>query len=208
MIWCFWICLFKKQKIIAAWKPVRIMITCLTVIQQILKGTTRESPMGITVGSDTGMTLKCFNIWWCNPTQGWHHSAGGPGWHLSPAPGGPDVPLWWKRDVSAQNTSVTETAHTREDRSQRWDATVLFQNPEGEFKQEGFLKTPNTISQGLEGRILTSLINLRRRILDSRRQNQKGKINNAGFIARSPSIKVRPYQSPPALLKCSALTGE
>lgn len=32
---------------------------------------------------------------------------GGFRWHLTTAPGGPDMPIWRKRDVSAQNTSVT-----------------------------------------------------------------------------------------------------
>lgn len=53
-----------------------------------------------------------------------------------------------------------------------------------------------------------SLRNLHWRILDCDGQNtNKGIINKASFIASSPSIKVRSYQSPPALLKCRALTG-
>lgn len=163
--------------------------------------------MGITVGSDTRMTLKCFNIWWCNPTQGWHQSVGGSGWHLTTAPGGPDVPLWWKRDVSAQSNGMTETAHTREDQSQRWDATVLFQNPEWSSSKSTRQKL-DTISRGLEGHVPNTLINLRWRILDCTRQNKKEEINKTGFITSLLSIKVRPYQSSSALLKCSALTGQ
>lgn len=110
----------------------------------------RKQPMGITVGSDTRLTLKCFNIWWRNPTKGWHRSAGGSGWHLSTATGGPDVPLWWKRDVSAQNTSVTETAHPREDQHQRWDAAVLFGSLEGSSNTSTRWKLSIQFQEGLK----------------------------------------------------------
>lgn len=69
-------------------------------------------------------------------------------------------------------------------------------------------KTLDTISGGFEGRILNSLIKLHWRILDCKIQNKREEINKASFIACSLSIKARSYQSSPALLKCSTLTGE
>lgn len=79
--------------------------------------------------------------------------------------------------------------------------------PGGDFKWERSLKSLHTI-QFLEGsKVLKSLINLRWRILGCKIQN-KEEMNTAGFIACSLSIKARSYQSPPALLKCSELTGK
>lgn len=159
-------------------------------------------------------TPKCFNICQWNPRRGRRGSAGGFRWHLTTAPGGPDLPLWWKRDVSAQNTSMTRGRTSR-----RTPGPALVACPPPIECQS----PPLPHAPYLEGSQKPELVITRCYLLrslrfnlwftaqsaleDPRTQHQK-KGEEMSFIASSLSIKRRPYQRPAPLLKTPQAAGQ
>lgn len=154
-------------------------------------------------------TPKCFNICQWNPTWGWHRSAGAFRWHLTTAPGGPDMPFWRKRDVSAQNTSVTRGGTSRGTPAPGSGCQSSTPTPpylEGSSKQS-LLKT----CRYLQGSPRFNLWFTTQSALEDPRthhQTKREEMNEASFIASSLSIKARPYQRPLALLKMLQTDGQ
>lgn len=113
---------------------------------------TAKPPAGATAGRNAQRRLNA-----SMSVSGSRRGAGAPlrggfRWHLTTAPGGPDMPIWRKRDVSAQNTSMTRRrniqGNTTSPRGRDASSPLEGEISRGEFKTELVKKKKRSLFAG------------------------------------------------------------